>query len=74
VGAVPTVGVDSLLICRRGIDEEVIHALASRLFEILPSLAPSIRRNLAELDEASATPIALHEGADRYYRERELLR
>ena len=74
VPATATVGVDSVLICRRGLDEQTVHTLTSRLFEALPRLAPSMRRNLAALDEASATPIPLHEGAARYYREQELLR
>jgi TRAP transporter TAXI family solute receptor len=74
VGAVPTVGVDSLLICRRDLGEEVVHTLTRRLFQSLPLLAAPMRRNLAELAEASATPIPLHDGAARYYREQELLR
>lgn len=74
VAAVQTVGVDSLLICRRDLEEEFVHALTARLFKSLPMLAAPMRRNLAELAEASATPIPLHEGAARYYREQELLR
>ncbi len=74
VGAVPTVGVDSLLICRRDLGEESVHTLTRRLFQTLPLLAAPMRRNLAELAEASATPIPLHDGAARYYREQELLR
>jgi hypothetical protein len=73
--AVHTIGVDSLLVCRRDLDEALVHDLTTRFFEALPSL-PSSQDALRfmDLDQAPATPIPLHEGAARYYRERELLR
>jgi TRAP transporter TAXI family solute receptor len=74
VDAVQTVGVDSVLICRRDLPEDVVHALTERLFEVMPTLEPWLRRNLAQLTEAAATPIPLHEGAARYYREQQLIR
>jgi TRAP transporter TAXI family solute receptor len=73
VRAVQTIGVDSLLICRSTLDEEVVHRLTKALFEALPSFSTPQRR-FAELDQAPAAPIPLHEGAARYYREQELLR
>jgi TRAP transporter TAXI family solute receptor len=73
--AVHTLGVHTLVVCRAGLDERLVHDLTAELFEILPEL-PSIRSSLGlmDLDQASATPIPLHEGAARYYRERELSR
>jgi uncharacterized protein len=74
-GAVHTIGVDSLLVCRRDLDEELVYQLTRRFFDALPMLSSS--RNalrLMDLDQAPATPIPLHDGAARYYRERELLR
>jgi TRAP-type uncharacterized transport system substrate-binding protein len=44
-------------------------------FEALPAqpfLQDALR--FMDLDQAPATPIPLHEGAARYYRERELMR
>jgi TRAP transporter TAXI family solute receptor len=70
--SVQTLGVYNLLVCRSDLDEEVIHAFTVSLFETVPTLPSSVRRNLADFDEASATPIPLHEGAARYYREIEL--
>ena len=70
-----TVGVHNLLVCRRDLDEDLVHEFTSRLFELLPSLVPeqeSLR--FVDLREAPATPIPLHAGAARYYRERELER
>jgi hypothetical protein len=68
---IDTIGVDKLLVCRRNLAESLVHDLTARFFESLASL-PMLR--LMELDQAPATPIALHDGAARYYRERELSR
>jgi TRAP transporter TAXI family solute receptor len=68
---VATIGVDSLLVCRRGLDEATAHDLTRQFFAALPSL-PML--SFMDVDEAPATPIPLHEGAARYYRERELSR
>jgi len=73
--AIHTIGVDSLLVCRRDLDEELVYQLTRHFFDALPMLSSS--RNalrLMDLDQAPATPIPLHDGAARYYRERELLR
>ncbi len=74
-GPIHTVGVHNLLVCRRDLDEGLVHDLTRRFFEALPSLLPmqdSLR--LVDLHQAPATPIPLHPGAARYYRERELAR
>ena len=72
---VHTVGIDGILVCRASLDEQIVHEVTRALFELaartdiaIPSL---VRMNLSR---ASATPIPLHPGAARYYRERELLR
>ncbi len=73
--AIHTIGVDSLLICRADMDESLAHDLTQRLFEILPTLSsPELSLTSMDLAQASATPIPLHEGAARFYRERELSR
>jgi TRAP transporter TAXI family solute receptor len=72
--AITTVGVDSLLVCHRALDETVVHDLTAQLFQALPSMSSFRRLRLTELDEAPAAPIPLHDGAARYYREQELLR
>lgn len=66
-----TIGVDNLLVCRRGLEESLVHDLTARFFAVLPSLS---MLSFMDLDQAPATPIPLHEGAGRYYRERELSR
>ena len=68
---VHTIGVDNLLVCRRGLDEPTAHDLARAFFSALPILPMP---TLMDLEQAPATPIPLHDGAARYYRERELAR
>lgn len=71
--AVPTIGTNMLYICRQELDEELVHALAEGLFRALPHMSERIRSlRLVNVDAASAVPIPLHEGAARYYREREV--
>jgi uncharacterized protein len=73
--AVHSLGVHNLLVCARDLDEQLVHELTRRFFEVLPSLVTrqdSLR--LVDLQQVAATPIPLHPGAARYYRERELAR
>ena len=73
--SIRTIGVQNLLLCRRDLDEALVYQLTKQLFVALPrlsSIVSSIR--LMDIDQASATSIPLHEGAARYYRERELSR
>ncbi|MGD9903553.1 MAG: TAXI family TRAP transporter solute-binding subunit [Vicinamibacterales bacterium] len=72
---VPTVGVDSLLLCRADLDEELVYQLTASFFDVLPTLSTELESlQLMDVARASATPIPLHRGAARYYRERELTR
>lgn len=71
---VQTIGVDRLLLCRSDLDERLVHDVTRQFLEALPRLSSSLRTSLRLMDlgQASATPIPLHKGAARYYREREL--
>jgi TRAP transporter TAXI family solute receptor len=70
-----TIGVDSVLVCRRDLDETLVYDLTRRFFEALPSMSsPQGALRFMDLDQAPATPIPLHDGATRFYRERELMR
>lgn len=73
--SIPTIGVDSLLLCRDGLDEDLVYNLTKAFFEVLPDLSSEVESlRLMNISRASATPIPLHPGAARYYRERELMR
>ena len=64
-----TVGVDLILATVDHLDEDVVYRLSKAYFEGLQRSAPA-----TDLERAPATPIPLHPGAARYYRERALSR
>lgn len=66
--AVHTIGVDVVLACRADLDEDVVYRLLDAYFATRPAMTPP------NLERAPATPIPLHAGAARYYRQRELSR
>jgi TRAP transporter TAXI family solute receptor len=65
---VHTIAVDALLVCRADLDERVVYRLLDAYFATRPATRPP------DLERAPATPIPLHPGAARYYRQRELSR
>jgi TRAP transporter TAXI family solute receptor len=73
---VVTIGVDRLLIGSSALNEAVAHDLTRVFVETLPLMASTLKTSirLTNLEQASATPIPLHLGAARFYRERELMR
>lgn len=72
---VHSVAADAILICRRELRDDLVYQLTRELFAVLPALSRTYPE-AAEIDPALAatTPIPLHRGAARYYRERELLK
>lgn len=72
---VHTLGVDNLLLCRDDMSDDLVYRLTREFFEALPEIGRTIvAARLVDVDRAATTPIPLHPGAARYYRERELLR
>ena len=70
---IATVGVQNLLVCRRDLDEQVVYELTKGFFSAIPQSSALVNSfRFMDLDQAAATPIPLHDGAARYYREREL--
>jgi uncharacterized protein len=70
-----TIGLSTVYVCRRDLAEDVVYELTRYLFSALPDLSktfPALR--LLDVEQAPATPIPLHEGAARYYRELQLFR
>jgi len=72
--SVHTIGTDALLVCRDDLEELTAYELTKQFFDTLSALPASESLRLMNLDSAPATPIPLHEGAARYFRERELFR
>lgn len=72
---IPTIGVDMVIVCRRDLPEDVAYQLTEQLFAVFPRLARiEATLRFLNLEDAPATPIPLHPGAARYYRQRELSR
>ena len=72
---IETLGSEWLLVCRSDLSEEVVYQLTREFFAQLPAMAKDYgEAALIDPDQAPATPIPLHAGAARYYREREILR
>lgn len=72
---VQTVGIDGLLLCRDSMPESTVYALTRTLFEALPDLVRvHSSARLIDAVKAPATPVPLHPGAARFYRERDLFR
>jgi TRAP transporter TAXI family solute receptor len=69
---VPTIGKDSLLLCRDDLPMDLVFELTKVLFESFPQL--KVSAELIDPEDAPATSVPLHLGAARYYRQRELLR
>jgi uncharacterized protein len=70
---IETIGVDMLLACRGDLPEELVYWITRTLFESLPTLVESLTAlRQIDLEHVQASPIPLHPGATRFYREREL--
>lgn len=72
---IPTVGIDGLLLCHDSMPESIVYELTRTLFSALPDLTKTqSAARLINAVNAPATPVPLHPGAARYYRERDLFR
>jgi TRAP transporter TAXI family solute receptor len=72
---IETLGAEWLLVCRSGLSEDLVYQLTKEFFTQLPALAKTHgEAALIDPEQAPATPIPLHPGAARYYREREVLK
>ena len=56
------------------LEEATAYEVTKQFFDILSALPATDSLRLMNLDSAPATPIPLHQGAARYFRERELFR
>jgi TRAP transporter TAXI family solute receptor len=74
-GDLETVGIDALLVCRDDLADDIVYQFTREFFAALPELAKSNSEAAnIDIETAPATPIPLHSGAARYYREREVLK
>ena len=72
---IETVGIDALLVCHDDLADELVYQFTREFFAALPTLAKNNPEAAnVDVEKAAATPIPLHSGAARYYREREVLK
>jgi hypothetical protein len=72
---VDTFGTEYLLVGRQDLPEELAYQLTKEFFDALPEFAAThAEAALIDPELAPTTPIPLHPGAARYYREREILK
>jgi uncharacterized protein len=70
---IKTIGTRGLLVCRDSLPEQLVYRLTKAFFEALPHLDASYpAAKFIDIEQGPATPIPLHAGAARFYREREL--
>jgi uncharacterized protein len=68
-----TLGIPILMACRADLDEDLVRSLTRLLFGDLPTLQQRVTAAAAiDVGLAPATPLPLHPGAARFYREQEL--
>ena len=72
---VRTVAVDNVLVCRDELPASIVYDLTRALYEGASSVN-TVQTALQQInpEEGGVTPIPLHDGAMRYYRERKLFR
>lgn len=72
--AVTTFATQNMMLVHKDLDADIVYAMTKAVFEHLPDLYaahPSLRS--VTLDTAALSPIPLHEGAARYFREMSVL-
>jgi hypothetical protein len=70
---IETIGVESVVVCRDDLPEELAYSVTRSVFETLaePVRLTRIFQRI-DLRQTAATPVPLHPGAARYFRERQL--
>ncbi|MBP0617204.1 TAXI family TRAP transporter solute-binding subunit [Jiella mangrovi] len=73
--AVPTLAITNILVTSSDVDEELAYQMTKQLFEHLPDLvaAHNAAKAIDPKTAAKNLPVALHPGAERYYKEAGLL-
>jgi TRAP transporter TAXI family solute receptor len=76
LGAQPiiTVGGVNTFVCSKDLDAQLVYEFTKSFVELLPTLSSDLGLRPLDAESVAATPVPLHEGAARYYRERETLR
>ena len=73
---VSTAGVGNFFVTHAGMKTELVYAMTKALFENLETLAAahSAAKGIALKDALAGMPVPLHPGAEKYYKEKGLLK
>ncbi|MBF0166745.1 MAG: TAXI family TRAP transporter solute-binding subunit [Alphaproteobacteria bacterium] len=73
---IPTVSINNFLVTHQGVSDAVVYAMTKAIFENLPDLkaAHSAGKDIRLENAAKAMPLPLHPGAEKYYREKGLIK
>jgi TRAP transporter TAXI family solute receptor len=73
---VPTAAVGNFLVTRSDLSDEVVYQMTKQFWENLPALeaAHSAAKDIKLSDAVKGMPIPLHPGAERYYREKGIIK
>ena len=71
-----TAAVQNYLVTHEGVPADTVHAMTKSMFENLDQLyaAHAAAKAIRKEDAAKGSPVPLHPGAERYYREAGLLK
>lgn len=71
-GAVPSVAINNLLMTRAEMADDTVYAMTKAMFDNLPEMvaAHAAARDISLQSAAKGSPVPLHPGAERYYREK----
>ena len=75
-GDVPTAAINNYLVTHEGVSEDIAYKMTQALFDNLDQMvsAHAAAKNIKIEDAAKGMPLPLHPGAERFYREKGLLK
>ncbi|MBF0267700.1 MAG: TAXI family TRAP transporter solute-binding subunit [Alphaproteobacteria bacterium] len=73
---IPTVAINNFLVTHQGVSDDTVYKMTKAIFENLPDLkaAHSAGKDITLENAAKAMPVPLHPGAEKYYREKGLIK
>ncbi|MBI5120533.1 MAG: TAXI family TRAP transporter solute-binding subunit [Rhodospirillales bacterium] len=73
---IPTVSINNFLVTHQGVSDDTVYKMAKAVFENLPDLqaAHAAAKDIKLENAAKSMPVPLHPGAEKYYREKGLIK
>ncbi|MDK9722910.1 MAG: TAXI family TRAP transporter solute-binding subunit [Rhodospirillales bacterium] len=73
---IPTVSINNFLVTHQGVSDDTVYKMTKAVFENLPDLqaAHAAAKDIKLENAAKSMPVPLHPGAEKYYREKGLIK